>query len=66
MSEHETGSDGIDLSDPEYYLNRELSKLEFNDRVLSEALDDSNPLLEKTRRSSKNSTAPRVPVSTST
>jgi polyphosphate kinase len=49
MSEHETGSDGIDLSDPEYYLNRELSKLEFNDRVLSEALDDSNPLLERVK-----------------
>ena len=30
-----------------YYLNRELSWLQFNKRVLQEAVDDSNPLLEK-------------------
>ncbi len=30
-----------------YYLNRELSWLQFNKRVLHEAVDDSNPLLEK-------------------
>ncbi|MFC7058889.1 polyphosphate kinase 1 [Halovenus salina] len=37
----------IDLTDPEYYLSRELSKLEFNRRVLAEATDERNPLLER-------------------
>jgi len=32
---------------PEHYLNRELSWLEFNQRVLDEALDKSTPLLER-------------------
>ncbi|KAB1194139.1 polyphosphate kinase 1 [Haloferax sp. MBLA0076] len=41
--------DDIDLSDPQYYLNRELSELEFQSRVLNEALDDRNPLLERVR-----------------
>lgn len=36
-----------DLSDPKLYLNRELSWLRFNDRVLEEALDESHPLLER-------------------
>ncbi|MEN0645265.1 RNA degradosome polyphosphate kinase [Alkalicoccobacillus gibsonii] len=35
------------LSDPMYYNNRELSWLAFNERVLEEALDESNPLLER-------------------
>ncbi|MEO8285886.1 MAG: polyphosphate kinase 1 [Chloroflexota bacterium] len=30
-----------------FYINRELSLLEFNARVLDEALDDRNPLLER-------------------
>jgi len=37
----------IDLKDPQYYFNRELSWLEFNYRVLSEALDERTPLLER-------------------
>ena len=37
----------IDLSQPEYYFNRELSWLEFNHRVLHEALDSRTPLLER-------------------
>ena len=35
------------LSDPSLYINRELSWLEFNQRVLEEAQDPSNPLLER-------------------
>ena len=37
----------INLQDPQYYLSRELSWLEFNRRVLAEALDFQNPLLER-------------------
>ncbi|HEY9633940.1 MAG TPA: polyphosphate kinase 1 [Coleofasciculaceae cyanobacterium] len=37
----------INLSDPQYYLNRELSWLEFNSRVLQEATDPRTPLLER-------------------
>jgi polyphosphate kinase len=33
----------------EHYLNRELSWLEFNQRVLDEALDSGNPLLERVK-----------------
>ncbi|MBD2163988.1 polyphosphate kinase 1 [Calothrix membranacea FACHB-236] len=37
----------INLSDPQYYINRELSWLEFNNRVLHEAFDQRTPLLER-------------------
>nr|TXF86419.1 RNA degradosome polyphosphate kinase [Alkalicoccus halolimnae] len=35
------------FQNPEYYHNRELSWLRFNERVLEEAIDTSNPLLER-------------------
>ena len=38
-----------DLYDERYYINRELSWLEFNRRCLSEAMDESNPLLERVK-----------------
>src|SRR2546430_17551410 len=37
----------ISLDNPAYYLNRELSWLAFNQRVLEEAEDEGNPLLER-------------------
>lgn len=39
----------IDLKDPGHYVNRELSLLEFQRRVLQEAQDDNNPLLERVK-----------------
>jgi len=46
----EAPSDRVfDLDDPSLYLNRELSWLEFNQRVLEEALDSRNPLLERVK-----------------
>jgi polyphosphate kinase len=39
----------LDLDDPKFYLNRELSQLEFFRRVLEEAKDERNPLLERVK-----------------
>ncbi len=41
--------DAPDLKAPALYFNRELSFLEFNRRVLAQALDESVPLLERLR-----------------
>ena len=37
----------MDFRDPKYFINRELSWLEFNQRVLDQALDETNPPLER-------------------
>ncbi|MGR9037669.1 MAG: polyphosphate kinase 1 [Gammaproteobacteria bacterium] len=37
----------IDLHNPELYFSRELSLLEFNKRVLAQALDENVPILER-------------------
>lgn len=39
----------VDLDDPAYYLNRELTWLEFNKRVLNVAKDKRIPLLERVK-----------------
>ncbi|MCS7026206.1 MAG: polyphosphate kinase 1 [Bryobacteraceae bacterium] len=39
----------ISLDDPRLYVNRELSLLEFQQRVLEEAQDETNPLLERVK-----------------
>jgi len=39
----------IDLTAPEWYLNRELTWLAFNRRVLNEAEDERTPLLERVK-----------------
>ncbi len=45
--EHLPEQDQIALDAPEYYINRELSHLQFNARVLHQATDQSIPLLER-------------------
>ncbi|MBR8838752.1 MAG: polyphosphate kinase 1 [Stigonema ocellatum SAG 48.90 = DSM 106950] len=47
MSKSKKTAHQINLNDPQYYLNRELSWLEFNSKVLHEACDPRTPLLER-------------------
>ena len=49
ISEELKTGDEIDLWAPEYYLNRELTWLNFNSRVLHEAQDQRTPLLERVK-----------------
>ncbi len=44
---YEAASPALSVSDPKFLTNRELSWLEFNRRVLEQALDDQVPLLER-------------------
>jgi len=46
-SDAREGNDIADLSESNLYLNRELTWLEFNKRVLNEAKDSRTPLLER-------------------
>ncbi len=43
------GAAHVNLHDPRLYINRELSWLEFNQRVLDQALGDTHPLLERVK-----------------
>ncbi|MFQ5401553.1 MAG: polyphosphate kinase 1 [Anaerolineae bacterium] len=45
----ETKPAPIDLGDPSLYINRELSEIEFDRRVLHEAVHDVHPLLERVK-----------------
>jgi polyphosphate kinase len=48
-SHHRTPPAEPNLSDPALYINRELSWLAFNTRVLAQARDGSHPLLERVK-----------------
>jgi len=39
----------LNLGDPKFFINRELSMLEFQRRVFDEARDENNPLLERVK-----------------
>jgi polyphosphate kinase len=49
MTEISDTEDVLNLDNPEYFASRELSLLEFNRRVLSQAYDEQIPLLERLR-----------------
>jgi polyphosphate kinase len=49
MTAKEILPSSFDLQDPAWYFSRELSWLEFNYRVLHEAMDDRTPLLERVK-----------------
>jgi polyphosphate kinase len=48
-SSHAESLDVPDLSDPRLYINRELSWLAFNERVLAHTQHDGHPLLERVK-----------------
>jgi polyphosphate kinase len=48
-SDAKAGSGPVDLTEPCLYINHQLSWLDFNERVLEEAEDPSQPLLERAK-----------------
>lgn len=49
VSSSSSSSMEISLDDPRLYINQQISWLKFNERVLEEALDHNNPLLERVK-----------------
>ncbi len=49
MTKHSSHDNHFDIDSPEWYLNRELTWLAFNRRVLNEAEDERTPLLERVK-----------------
>jgi polyphosphate kinase len=49
MSDDGKVTERLGLQEPSLYINRELSHIEFNRRVLHEAFDESHPLLERVK-----------------
>src|SRR6185436_2282873 len=49
MHDADSSSPTTDLADPALYINRQISWLAFNERVLNEALDPHWPLLERVK-----------------
>ncbi len=47
MTQAEPSPEAINLDLPEHFINRELSHMQFNRRVLEQALDETHPLLER-------------------
>ena len=47
MNNRVSNIDKLELNKPEYYINRELSLLQFNLRVLEQAGDERHPLMER-------------------
>ncbi|MFC0473500.1 RNA degradosome polyphosphate kinase [Halalkalibacter kiskunsagensis] len=47
MQNNIVSQEHVDINNPTFYNNRELSWLAFNERVLEEAIDERNPLLER-------------------
>ena len=45
----DTAGETLDLNNTAFYINRELSSLEFQKRVFDEAKDENNPLLERVK-----------------
>jgi polyphosphate kinase len=47
--EQETNPDTVDLDDRRLFINRELSWIKFNQRVMEEVMDERHPLLERVK-----------------